>query len=141
MPHQLAPHITDSLLRSTRLRQNRLRAVVNVQQFGREVTMRYFQRLGDENFIREFCVFAVSKIGLDPKMQLIWEPIPGDIKSRRYWDKRIENSTDFGELAVFRPPDGYDGGPVIFWYNRFKHWVEGYVEEPKKICVDMGQKT
>jgi hypothetical protein len=126
--------------RFTTARFNRVRELVNVGMFGRQVTMRYFQRLAeDESCIREFCVFGVNGFDVDPGMQLIWEPIPGDFEGRRYWHKRTE-----GDLVIFRPPDGYDGGPVIFWYDHtgartgVAHWVEGYTEPSTTEFLDLG---
>lgn len=66
----------------------------------------YFYRLTNDHFIREFCVANAQ----DPE-QYVDSVAPDGSKQR--WAKRWE-----GDLLVFTPPDGYDGGAVGWMYDR-----------------------
>ncbi len=73
---------------------------------GRVPTCFYFYRLRNDNFIKEFCVAGAQ----DPE-QYVDTPAPDGTKQR--WIKRME-----GDLLVFTPPDGYEGGAIGWMYNR-----------------------
>ena len=66
----------------------------------------YWYRIRNDNFIREFCVANSG----DPN-QYVESMAPDGTRQR--WQKRDE-----GDLIVFTPPDGYDGGAVGWMYNR-----------------------
>jgi hypothetical protein len=66
----------------------------------------YFYRLRNDSFILEFCVANAS----DPE-QYVDSRAPDGTLQR--WAKHHD-----GDLLVFTPPDGYDGGPVGWMYNR-----------------------
>jgi hypothetical protein len=69
----------------------------------------FFYRLTDDNFIGEFCV-ANYYADMDQRMET---KVPDG--SIQLWERRIE-----GDLMVFHAPDGYDGGPVGWKYDRRK---------------------
>lgn len=70
-------------------------------------TAHYFYRLKDDDFVSEFCVANSA----DPGQYV--ETLAPDGTAQR-WDRRDE-----GDLAVFRPPDGYSGSQGVLWaYDR-----------------------
>ena len=63
----------------------------------------YFYRLRDDDFVEEFCVAGA----VDPNQFV--ETLAQDGTPQR-WIKRRE-----GDLLVFHPPDGYQGGQGLLW--------------------------
>lgn len=78
----------------------------------------YFYRLKDDNLVAEFCIGGSGDVPVS-----VETPIPdgqgGFVlnawghRAMQPWPKRWE-----GDLLVFTPPSGYDGGPVALLYDR-----------------------
>lgn len=66
----------------------------------------YFYRLRNDNFIYEFCVAG----SVDANQRVDSWAKSGEVQ---HWKKHNE-----GDLIVFTSPDGYDGGPVGWCYDR-----------------------
>jgi hypothetical protein len=64
---------------------------------------RYFYRLKNDSFIREFCVEGAT----DP-WQTVDTLAPDGTPQR--WRREME-----GDLMVFYPPDGYEGEQGLLW--------------------------
>lgn len=93
----------------------------------------WWQRLNDDNYIKEFCVANHN----DPDQTM---ETPQQSGAMQVWDKRIE-----GDLLVFKAPDGYNGGPVGWKYDRRKqcgwdlpHDAQARLAIRNKVSVNFG---
>ncbi len=129
MPYRLSANPTPAVLRQYREHLNKVRVGVTERLFQRRVTMRYFQRLRNDDQIHEFCVVGWNGHEPDPNM-FIESAVPGRPVQR--WVKREEFHPEYGTMVVFHPPDGYDGGPVGWCYDRKRHWVEAMQVGPER---------